>query len=75
MAFGLIQQLELKYRDSTLILSLNKQTKNTKWAETAASLISAKLCRTILPEGIKHTPNRDCTELGIDPETGEDIDP
>ena len=36
-----------------------------------ADLDEAKLCRTTLPEASTLKPNRDCEELGIDPETGE----
>ena len=42
---------------------------------TQDQLALAKLCRTILPEGITLDPNRDCEELGRDPATGEYIDP
>ena len=42
---------------------------------TGVKLSEARLCRTILPEGIILDPNRDCEELGIDPETGEWIGP
>jgi uncharacterized protein YjbI with pentapeptide repeats len=38
---------------------------------TQNQLTLAKLCRTTLPEGITLDPNRDCAELGLDPETGE----
>jgi len=34
-------------------------------------IYQAKLCRTNLPENIDLDPNRDCEELGINPETGE----
>ena len=42
---------------------------------TQDQLALAKLCRTTPPEGIPLDPNRDCEELGVDPETGEYIDP
>lgn len=42
---------------------------------TDEQLISAKLCRTTLPDGITLDPNRDCEALGIDPETGDYIGP
>jgi uncharacterized protein YjbI with pentapeptide repeats len=42
---------------------------------TEEQLTTAKLCRTTLPKDITLDPNRDCAELGIDPETGEDIGP
>lgn len=42
---------------------------------TESQLTTAKLCRTNLPDGMTLNPNRDCEELGIDPETGEYIDP
>jgi len=42
---------------------------------TQDQLTTAKLCRTTLPNGITLDPNRDCKELGIDPETGEWIGP
>ncbi|MBE9139800.1 pentapeptide repeat-containing protein [Nodosilinea sp. LEGE 07088] len=35
---------------------------------TNEQLTSAKLCLTTLPDGIALDPNRDCEELGIDPE-------
>ncbi|WP_187329292.1 pentapeptide repeat-containing protein [Halomicronema hongdechloris] len=35
-----------------------------------ALLKEAKFCRTKLPDGIHIKPNRDCLELGINPETG-----
>ena len=38
-------------------------------------LATAKLCQNTLPNGIDLDPNRDCQELGIDPETGEWIGP
>ena len=38
-------------------------------------LAQAKLCRTKLPEGIPLNPNRDCEEMGIDPETGGRVAP
>ena len=38
-------------------------------------LFKAKLCRTILPATISLNPNRDCKELGIDPEAGEYVEP
>ncbi|MEM9118218.1 MAG: pentapeptide repeat-containing protein [Cyanobacteria bacterium P01_F01_bin.56] len=37
---------------------------------TTEQLMLAKLCRTHLPAGLQLHPNRDCEELGIDPETG-----
>ena len=42
---------------------------------TKDRLTQAKLCRTNLPEGITLNPNRDCEELGIDPETGDRVAP
>jgi uncharacterized protein YjbI with pentapeptide repeats len=42
---------------------------------TEKQLITAKLCLATLPDDITLDPNRDCEELGIDPETGEDIGP
>ena len=36
-------------------------------------LTQAKFCRTNLSEGIPLNPNRDCKEMGIDPETGDRI--
>ena len=40
-------------------------------ALTTEQLMPAKLCRTQLPDRIQLDPNRDCEEMGIDPETGE----
>ncbi|PSN17046.1 hypothetical protein C7271_19780 [filamentous cyanobacterium CCP5] len=34
------------------------------------NLSSAKLCRTVLPDGVDIDPQRNCEELGIAPETG-----
>lgn len=42
---------------------------------TQEQLINAKLCLTILPDGIDLNPDRDCQELRIDPETREYFDP
>lgn len=41
---------------------------------TDKQFTQAKLCLSVLPEGIILDPNRDCKELGIDPETGERIE-
>ena len=42
---------------------------------TQSQLSEALLCRTTLPDDIALDPNRDCEELGIDPETGEYVGP
>lgn len=44
-----------------------------KWAKgvTHSQLSQAKLCLTRLPDDIRLESNRDCEELGIDPETGD----
>ncbi|MEN8444491.1 MAG: pentapeptide repeat-containing protein, partial [Cyanobacteria bacterium J06555_13] len=34
-------------------------------------LVQAKLCKVSLPSDISLSPNRDCLEIGFDPETGE----
>ena len=38
---------------------------------TEEQVTQAKLCRTTLPDDIALDPNRDCEELGIDPEAAE----
>ncbi|PSN15836.1 hypothetical protein C7293_05505 [filamentous cyanobacterium CCT1] len=45
----------------------------SKTSLTKMQLMHSKICRTTLPDGITLDPNRDCEELGIDPDTGEDI--
>lgn len=42
---------------------------------TDKQLTQAKLCFTVLPDSSNLNPNRDCEELGMDPETGESIGP
>jgi uncharacterized protein YjbI with pentapeptide repeats len=63
--------------DSANLTGANLNSTNLTGAVhlTPDQLALAKLCRTTLPEGITLDPNRDCEELGIDPETGEDIGP
>ncbi|MBD2065947.1 pentapeptide repeat-containing protein, partial [Leptolyngbya sp. FACHB-671] len=38
---------------------------------TRRQLGTAKLCQTLLPAGANLDPNRDCKELGIEPEASE----
>jgi uncharacterized protein YjbI with pentapeptide repeats len=51
----------------------NLERANLEWAKhvTSAQLTQAKLCLTRLPNGIELDSNRDCQELGIDPETND----
>ena len=53
---------------------INVSLRNARYL-TDEQLTQAKLCRTRLPEGSALGPNRDCEELGIDPVTGEQINP
>nr|WP_276300134.1 pentapeptide repeat-containing protein [Leptolyngbya sp. BC1307] len=67
-----LQGAELKgaNRQEAKLLNTNLQEAQNL---TDEQLTSAKLCRTTLPDSITLDPNRECEELGIDPETGRYI--